>query len=534
MKVSRNIRRVLRPHPWRLRLGLAVVIVLGCGTAGAFVTNLAGVSAVHTPAAAEHADQFEFTNLVTKGKGFEAFQAAFEDGDELFETPFNALDGGGANVGQGQRYTRTPRADLNAFGEWATHTPKRATGPNAQACNECHANPDDAAGPASANVSRDPFHTANPGSFINRNPPHLFGIGAIQRLAEDMTKDLQAIRDAAVAEAKAQGRDAGKALLTHRVDFGSITAHQDGSLDTAAVRGIGPDLVVRPFQWKGTVASIRDFGRGAAHNELGMQPVETTGDNVDGDFDGVANELTIGDETALTVYNAAQPRPTTRTELASLRLIPELSSAELAAIANGEATFDRTGCASCHVKDMAIEHPIFSEPSQNPNYRDAVFPAGQDPVSRGVDPNAPITFDLTRDQPDNQITNRFGKVIVRLGAFEQDRRGHAIVRLLGDLKRHDMGPGLAESIDEEGTGASVFLTENLWGVGSTAPYLHDGRATTLTEAIQEHGGDADSSRSAFEALSTQEQQDLVAYLNGLLLKSVLTRAGSWPDPFGMG
>jgi CxxC motif-containing protein (DUF1111 family) len=80
-----------------------------------------------------------------------------------------------------------------------------------------------------------------------------------------------------------------------------------------------------------------------------------------------------------------------------------------------------------------------------------------------------------------------------------------------------MGPGLAEAIDEEGTGASVFLTENLWGVGSTAPYLHDGRATTLTEAILEHGGEADFTRSAFAALSLKEQQDLIAFLNNMVL-----------------
>jgi CxxC motif-containing protein (DUF1111 family) len=80
-----------------------------------------------------------------------------------------------------------------------------------------------------------------------------------------------------------------------------------------------------------------------------------------------------------------------------------------------------------------------------------------------------------------------------------------------------MGPGLAETIDEVGTGAAMFLTENLWGVGSTAPYLHDGRATTLTEAILEHGGEAGGSRASFAALSTADQRDLLAFLNNLVL-----------------
>ena len=81
-------------------------------------------------------------------------------------------------------------------------------------------------------------------------------------------------------------------------------------------------------------------------------------------------------------------------------------------------------------------------------------------------------------------------MVFRLGSIARDARGVPQVELYGDLKRHDMGADLAEQIDEKGTGASVFLTENLWGVGSTAPYLHDGRATTLAGAILVHGGDA--------------------------------------------
>ncbi len=83
-----------------------------------------------------------------------------------------------------------------------------------------------------------------------------------------------------------------------------------------------------------------------------------------------------------------------------------------------------------------------------------------------------------------------------------------------------MGVGLAEPIDEVGTGASVFLTENLWGVGSTAPYLHDGRATTLAEAIGEHGGAAAPARAAFLDLPTDAQMDLITFLNNLVLFKV--------------
>jgi CxxC motif-containing protein (DUF1111 family) len=72
-------------------------------------------------------------------------------------------------------------------------------------------------------------------------------------------------------------------------------------------------------------------------------------------------------------------------------------------------------------------------------------------------------------------------------------------------------------VDEVGTGASVFLTENLWGVGTTRPYMHDGRASTLTEAILEHGGEGATARQSFRNLPVKAQQNLMAFLNNLVL-----------------
>jgi hypothetical protein len=132
--------------------------------------------------AAEHCIQSEINAIAD---AHEKFEEAFECGDELFATVFNELDGVGARVGQGQRFTRVPRADLNGTGEWATHTPQRATGPNAQACADCHRQPvEDGAGPIGNNVIRDPLHSGNPGQFIQRNTPQTLMLGALQRLAE--------------------------------------------------------------------------------------------------------------------------------------------------------------------------------------------------------------------------------------------------------------------------------------------------------------------------------------------------------------
>ena len=461
------------------------------------------------------------------------FIEAFDCGDELFEVRFNALDGVGMDVGDGGRFTRVPRADLS---NWSATIPPRATGPNAESCLLCHlpeaiGNAGDGAGPAALNVIRDPLGTAFPGTFIQRNTPHLFGMAGPQLLAEDMTDDLQQQRDDAIEDAVFSSKTVN--LVSKGVSFGQLTAHPDGTVDLSQVEGVATDLIVRPFQWKGNEPTVRIFSRGAFHNELGMNPVELAGDNVDGDFDNVVNEITIADTTAMAVYLAGQPRPTSLYELDDLRAtlegmgseglavanelsLPDLSSAERQAIVNGYILFNSIGCAECHKPSLDVDQRTFSEPSQNPNYREDVFPGGQNAVASGVDPNNPITFDITEDQPDNVIM--VGNTVVkRLGSFEKKLFGRAEVRLYGDLKLHDMGPRLAENIDETGAGASVWMTKELWGLANTAPYLHDGRATTIEEAIIEHGGEAAAAAANFTGLSNGDQDDVLALLKNLVL-----------------
>lgn len=530
--------------------------VVGTGT-WAFITDEAEVDLVHDPVAA-HADQAELNGLPAS----ERFTEAFELGDELFATAFNALDGAGANVGAGQRFTRVPRADLDGAGQWKKHTPARVTGPNAAGCFECHESPfEDGAGTPAQNVHRDPFRTGVIGQFVQRNTPHVFAMGAVQRLAEEMSDALELIQRRLERETCGLGGTRTAQLVAKGVRFGTLGATRRTAspcavtFDTAAVRGVDfqgsidnpdapPSLIVRPFQWKGSVAFIRDFNRGAAHNELGMQSVEIVGEGVDGDFDGVIDELTFGDQTALSIYLAAQPRPTTLLELNRLGLLePALTRAQIGSISRGRQVFSAIGCASCHVPSLPLENPMFSEPSQHAAYRDGeAFPAGQSTTAVGVDPRRPVTFDLTRDQPDNILRDATGRVRARLGSFtDRDNAGRVVVELFGDLKRHAMGSRLAESVNEI-AGDDVtpiplsprnrhtpdtFLTENLWGVGSTAPYMHDGRATTLVEAILEHASadndtasEARASRAAYRATPDGDKRALIAFLENLVLFKV--------------
>ena len=90
-----------------------------------------------------------------------------------------------------------------------------------------------------------------------------------------------------------------------------------------------------------------------------------------------------------------------------------------------------------------------------------------------------------------------------------------------DLLLHDMGPGLASTLQEGGAGASEWRTPPLWNIGLTAgvsggeAYLHDGRARTLDEAIRWHGGEGQEARSAYESLTTAQRDSLLAFLRTL-------------------
>jgi Di-haem oxidoreductase, putative peroxidase len=61
------------------------------------------------------------------------------------------------------------------------------------------------------------------------------------------------------------------------------------------------------------------------------------------------------------------------------------------------------------------------------------------------------------------------------------------------------------------------MTAPLWGVGSTAPYGHDGRSINLSEVILRHGGEAQDERDTFAALLPPFREAVLAFLNSLIL-----------------
>jgi hypothetical protein len=313
------------------------------------------------------------------------------------------------------------------------------------------------------------------GDFTGRfsNPPFCFGGGGVELLAKEMTLDLQNLLSTA------RGAPPGTAtqLDTHGVNFGFIETLDDGNVELE-LEGIGPKdykerppeevLVVRPFGRKGEKFSMRDFDRGAMQFHFGIQPVEVVGKDVDEDGDGIANEVTVAQMTVLHIFNVLNPKP----------YMAPLGRAGR----SGFRTFGDIGCADCH-------RPVMKTESR---FLPLAFPEiAEDPLS-----NVYMHVDLTK------------------AGFRPSGRG-VLVPLFADLKRHNMGPGLAEGFEQGEIPNEEFTTARLWGIAGTAPYLHDGRATTLYEAIKLHGGEAEAARNAFMELSDGERENLIRFLKKL-------------------
>jgi CxxC motif-containing protein (DUF1111 family) len=91
-----------------------------------------------------------------------------------------------------------------------------------------------------------------------------------------------------------------------------------------------------------------------------------------------------------------------------------------------------------------------------------------------------------------------------------------------DLLLHDMGPGLDDGYTEGLAETFEWRTPPLWGIGLAKNsqggkmfLLHDGRASSIEEAILMHGGEAQNSMTLYTELSNSEKSQLLEFINSL-------------------
>src|SRR5437667_6752137 len=98
------------------------------------------------------------------------------------------------------------------------------------------------------------------------------------------------------------------------------------------------------------------------------------------------------------------------------------------------------------------------------------------------------------------------------------------VNVYSDLLLHNMGPGLADDINQGNAHGDEFRTAPLWGLGKRIFFLHDGRTKDLIEAIQAHeslgderylGSEANQVIAQFNRLPERDKQNILNFLRGL-------------------
>lgn len=442
-------------------------------------------------------------------------------GQLLLTAIWTDQEGGGRPLTKG---TGRPLADLSQPLE-GIRAFNRISGPDSNSCAGCHNQPYGIAGGSGDFVTnvmvlgqRFDFITFDPKDTLptrgtvdesgqpatlqtvadSRRTTGMFGAGYLEMLARQMTEDLQRIRDTIQL-------GESKELVAKGIRFGTLARTKEGLWDTSKVQGLGrlslisadsshpPSLIIRPWHQAGHAVSLREFTSTAFNHHHGIQSTERFGRDTDPDGDGVKNELTVADMTAVTVSQATMQVPG--------RVIPRDPEIE-AAVRLGERAFRRIGCATCHVARLPLHKQgwIYTEPSPyNP------------PGNLRSGETRELKVDLSDD-------------VLPPPRLRPDAPGIVWVEAYTDFKLHDIcAPGDGEPLDMNQSqwseqlrqGNCQFLTKRLWGAANGKPYFHHGRFTTLRQAVLAHAGEAKASRLAFEALTAAERDALIEFLKTL-------------------
>lgn len=213
---------------------------------------------------------------------------------------------------------------------------------------------------------------------------------------------------------------------------------------------------VGKFGWKGQFATLREFVAAACANELGLgTPLTEQAKPLTAPDHAAAPDLDKGQFRALVAFVKTLPKP--------VEAVPD-SPAERDAAARGKEVFASVGCAACHVPDMGGVKGVYS---------DFLLYTLDDPLPPG-------------------------------GGGGGGRYG-------GEPPPQLQLPPRPEDEPKPGE----WKTPPLWGVADSAPYLHDGSAPTLRDAIARHRGDAKAVGEAFKGLPAADQAAVLSFLRTL-------------------
>jgi hypothetical protein len=436
------------------------------------------------------------------------------------------------------------------FHEWGpadgamTSLPKRPEATSTTSCGMCHNLP--LASPGAGGDVAIPVG-------VGRNAPHLFGDGLIETLGLQLRQEILAAYDTnhngyLDVPAETQGR---RAILESspgvQLDFGSLEdLNHDGFPDLNPIfvirmvdssgrrlqrnahnkvphlgdsEIVGYDLAAGPFATSAgdhQFPSMRSFSIGVFNTINGIlldSQVTAIGSGfwllnwgkrsnagafqsevfLTGDPAKIKNHGTIGEGELdlLEWYLMNHPAPA---------MGPQNARTE-----HGRKLLDTMGCTSCHVARWDIL-PADERSGLPGDRRFFDLNVAYNPAARRLEGHL---HSLTREVKGPE------------GATLQvpRRDGFTVENVFTDLRHHDVGKRFYEYDYRGGKlyATKKFRTLALWGVGSTAPYGHDGLSLTLDDVIRRHGGEAEGAEGQYAKAPVQDREDLLAFLRSLVL-----------------
>lgn len=365
--------------------------------------------------------------------------------------------------------------------------------------------------------------------IFHRNTSPLFGLGLIDQVSPKLME----------AQVKAQ--------KSHREISG-----RPSTLD---------DTRYGKFGWRANVATLLEFNDQACANEVGLETKRKrqASDPLNPGYRNPTFDISDDQIKTMTRFVAALPAPICK--------IPSDSHRRQLA-ERGERVFQSVGCAICHVPDMPPAMGVYSDLLLHDMGYESMDLNYAEPYRVSANP---IVLTDTSVSTSTQMTNYYGRSAsitqssspsASNGAGDQrGSRSRAMQREYtfvapttppksslvdvasksstfteSDSDSREVRRGNRRGTETRNTQRTVTQTQQLmfrvnyeptnynqewrtpplWGVADSAPYMHDGRAETLLEAIAVHEGEGAGTRDRFLQLPLVDRHAVVAFLETLV------------------
>ena len=240
----------------------------------------------------------------------------------------------------------------------------------------------------------------------------------------------------------------------------TVTRRGEGALPVKGRVARLKDGRIGRFGWKGNVASLREFTLQACSSELGLEVpgFSRAAPAWKKEYKAPGIDLTNEQCDALTRFVASLPKP---------RVRRPASPQQAEDIERGRQSFASTGCAACHRPKLGDLDGIYSD-----------------------------------------------LLLHDMGGELSDFGSYTVIEPEVASKDKSSPKSSAEQI--RAANGREWRTPPLWGLHDSWPYMHDGRADTVADAVALHGGEGLTAAQAFLRLSARERQQLELFLHTLV------------------